>query len=87
MNRPARVINIAEAKAHFSELVERAAGGEVILIGRYNQAVARLVPLEKEPRPIRVPGLGKGKIWIAPDIEAVEREIAKQMEEEPIEPL
>ena len=46
-----------------------------------------MVPLEKEPRPIRVPGLGKGKIWIAPDIEAVEREIAKQMEEEPIEPL
>ncbi len=34
-----------EAKTHFSELLERAAGGEVITITRHGSPVARLVPV------------------------------------------
>ena len=37
-------INIAEAKAHFSELVERAEAGETVDITRRGKLVARLVP-------------------------------------------
>ena len=35
-------INIAEAKAHFSELVERAEAGETVDITRRGKLVARL---------------------------------------------
>lgn len=43
-------INAAEAKAHFSELLDRAASGEEIVIARSGKPVARLVPLEKRPK-------------------------------------
>jgi prevent-host-death family protein len=38
-------VKIAEAKAHFCELVARAEAGEEILISRGNKPVARIVPL------------------------------------------
>jgi prevent-host-death family protein len=40
-------VQIAEAKAHLSALVERAESGEEIVISRRGKPVARLVP---EPR-------------------------------------
>jgi prevent-host-death family protein len=43
-------VAIAEAKAHFSALVERAEAGEEIVIARRGKPVARLVP---EPRMTR----------------------------------
>jgi prevent-host-death family protein len=43
-------INIAEAKAKFSNLVERAAGGEEIVITRAGKPRARIVPLAKLPK-------------------------------------
>jgi prevent-host-death family protein len=39
-------INIAEAKAHFSSLVDRAEAGETVDILRRGKLVARLVPAE-----------------------------------------
>jgi prevent-host-death family protein len=39
-------VSIAEAKAHFSELVERAEAGETVRITRRGKPVARLVPPE-----------------------------------------
>jgi prevent-host-death family protein len=39
-----RSVNIAEAKAHLSELVESAAQGETVCIMRRGKPVARLVP-------------------------------------------
>ena len=38
-------INLAEAKAHLSELVSKAQGGEEIIIMRRGQPVAKLVPV------------------------------------------
>ena len=43
-------INIAEAKAHFSELVERAEAGETVDITRRGKLVARLVPPEPKKK-------------------------------------
>ena len=40
-------INLYEAKSHLSELVERAASGEEIIIAKAGKPVARLVPLQK----------------------------------------
>lgn len=38
---------IAEAKAHFSELVARAEAGEEVIIARGDRPVARLAPLRE----------------------------------------
>jgi prevent-host-death family protein len=58
--------NIHQAKTHFSKLIERAAAGEEIVIGKAGKPVARLVPYEKAP-PLRKAGSMKGKIRIAHD--------------------
>ena len=48
MSKP---INVAEAKAHLSELLARAEAGEEIVIARGGRPVARLMPLPRaEPR-------------------------------------
>lgn len=63
--------NIAEAKAHFSELVQKAMLGEEVVIARDNKPVLKLVPLEK-PKQRRQPGSGKGQIlYMAPDFDAI----------------
>jgi len=60
--------NIYEAKTQLSNLVERAAKGEEIVIAKAGKPFARLMPLvAKGRKPHRVAGLGKGKMWVAPD--------------------
>jgi prevent-host-death family protein len=56
-------VNIAEAKAKLSALVDRAAAGEEIILSRAGRPVARLMPLvERMPRQ---PGLLRH--WQIPD--------------------
>lgn len=45
-----RQVQIAEAKAHFSALVERVEAGEEIVIARRGKPVARLIPEPKSWR-------------------------------------
>jgi len=60
--------NIAEAKAHFSELIERAVLGEEVIVAKGNRPVAKLVPLRPAKRS---PGTGKGQIlFMSPDFDA-----------------
>ena len=62
--------NIAEAKTHFSKLVQKAMLGEEVIIAKGNKPVLKLVPLDK-PRRSRKPGSGKGQILhIAPDFDS-----------------
>ncbi|MGH8513661.1 MAG: type II toxin-antitoxin system Phd/YefM family antitoxin [Gammaproteobacteria bacterium] len=56
-------INIHQAKTQFSRLIERAAGGEEIVIAKSGKPVARLVPYIKKSEPRR-PGYLRGKIRI-----------------------
>ncbi|HUO84429.1 MAG TPA: type II toxin-antitoxin system prevent-host-death family antitoxin [Thermoanaerobaculia bacterium] len=56
-------INLYEAKAQLSRLVDRAAGGEEIIIAKAGKAMARLVPLAPKPHRRR-PGRMKGRIRI-----------------------
>jgi len=61
--------NIAEAKTHFSKLVQKAMLGEEVIIAKGNKPVLKLVLLDKPKRP-RQPGSGKGQIlYIAPDFD------------------
>jgi len=61
-------VNIYEAKTKLSQLVERAAAGEEIIIAKAGKPVARLGPLpdKKEPRPL---GLFRGQIKIGPEFD------------------
>jgi len=65
---PTHRFNIAEAKARFSELVQRAMLGEEVLIARDNKPVVRLVALEEEAGPRR-PGSARGQIRLAADFD------------------
>lgn len=60
--------NVAEAKARFSELVQKAVSGEEIVIARDNRPLLRLVPLPAKGGR-RKPGSAKGRIWMAPDFD------------------
>ncbi|MCC6524978.1 MAG: type II toxin-antitoxin system prevent-host-death family antitoxin [Polyangiaceae bacterium] len=67
---PPEIVNVAAAKAHLPELIERAANGEVIILARGGKPRARLVPLEDETKALRVPGKGKGRFRVARDFDA-----------------
>jgi prevent-host-death family protein len=56
-------MNIADAKARLSELIDRAAAGEEIILCKSGRPVARLVPLEH--RKAREPGVRRD--WQIPD--------------------
>ena len=64
-----RTVNISQAKTHLSRLVEEAAGGEEIVIVKYNRPIARLVALEASTRP-RKPGGWEGRVLMADDFDA-----------------
>lgn len=55
------VVNVHDAKTHFSRLLERAHAGEEIVLAKAGKAYARLVPL-KEPTSQRRPGRLKGHL-------------------------
>ena len=64
-----QAVNLCEAKTNLSQLVERAAAGEEIIIAKAGRPLARLVSLKLSDKP-RSPGLLKGQISIAPDFDA-----------------
>jgi prevent-host-death family protein len=63
------IVNIHEAKTHLSRLVERAASGEDIIIGKAGRPMARLVAYTERKQP-RKPGGLKGRLWVADDFDA-----------------
>jgi prevent-host-death family protein len=73
----ADLVNMHQAKTSLSKLVERALAGEEVIIARNGKPLVQLVPVPKQRDP-RIPGRGKGKIWIAPDCfdEMSEEELA-----------
>jgi prevent-host-death family protein len=61
-------VNIYEAKAKLSKLVDQAAGGTDVVISRRGNAVARITSLTTGKRPIRS-GLMEGQGWMAEDFD------------------
>ena len=73
-------VNVAEATAKFSELLNQALLGEEVLIAEQGIPVARLVALTNPTSP-RIPGLDRGKVFIAPDFnEPLPNEILSDFE-------
>ena len=70
-----KIVNIGEAKAHLSKLVEMALNGQEIIIGRRNSPLVRLMPLKKHKLKKRKGGYLKGKIHMAPDFDQLPKEI------------
>ncbi len=61
--------NIAEAKSHFSELIQKAMLGEEVIIAKDNKPLLKLVPVVQVQKE-RKPGSAKGKIlYMAPDFD------------------
>lgn len=62
-------VNLYQAKTHLSDLVDRAAAGEEIVIAKAGTPWARLVPLAGSIQG-RVPGGWEGLAWVAEDFDA-----------------
>lgn len=61
-------INVHEAKKHLSQILERVARGETVILSKAGKPMAVLSPyLPTERR--REPGLLKGKVWMADDFD------------------
>ncbi len=68
-------VNVYEAKTHLSQLLDRAAAGEEIVIARAGRPVARLVALAGSPSRRRTPGSWRGKVSMAADFDELPAEI------------
>jgi prevent-host-death family protein len=63
------VVNIHEAKTHFSKLLQRVSAGEEITIAKAGVPVAQLIPVKTAVK-VRKLGEGRGTIEIADDFDA-----------------
>jgi prevent-host-death family protein len=66
---------VYEAKTHLSQLLDRAAAGEEIIIARAGRPVARLVPLARVEQP-RVPGAWRGMVSMTSDFDELPPDVA-----------
>lgn len=60
---------MAEAKARFSELVQKALSGEEVILARDYKPLLKLVPL-KDVLGSRTPGSAEGRVHLAADFDA-----------------
>ena len=67
---PTMVRSIAEAKAHFSAIVDEASGGKSFVICRAGRPLV-IVSQYVQPKAVRRPGTLKGKIRIAEDFDVL----------------
>jgi prevent-host-death family protein len=66
---------LADAKARFSEIVQKAMLGEIITVTKENRPVVKIVPIKPATRN---PGTGKG-IWMAADFDQPLADFAEYM--------
>jgi len=62
-------VNIYDAKTRFSQLVDKAAAGEDVIVSRNGKPVVRITRLDEPARRIKY-GVLKGKIKVAKDFDA-----------------
>lgn len=68
-------VNVYEAKTHLSQLLDRAAAGEEIVIARAGRPIARLVGLGAATFERRVPGGWRGKVSMSEDFDELPDEL------------
>ena len=62
------IVNLHEAKTHFSKLIERVRQGEEIIFAKAGKPVAKLLPIAQGAQ-VRTPGRARGSITLSPDPE------------------
>jgi prevent-host-death family protein len=72
----AEMVTVTEAKTQLSQLIERAANGEEIVIRRGKAPVAKIVGLAT-PQMRRKPGGLRGQIWMSDDFDEPDEEIER----------
>jgi prevent-host-death family protein len=88
------IVNIHAAKTNLSKLIERAEAGEEVVIARNGKPAVKLTPVEAPREQAGTEegampswfGSLRGQIWISPDIDKVDEEIAREFEESEIFP-
>ena len=71
-----KTVNVQYAKTQLSRLLEEAAAGETIVIGKAGKPMAMLVAWRPELKERQLGGW-RGKVWIADDFDAQSPEIEK----------
>jgi len=71
-----QTVNISEAKAQLSALIEKVLSGEVVVIGKAGKPVAKLIRYENSAEKRR-PGALRGKIHIGDDFDTLPDDIAE----------
>jgi prevent-host-death family protein len=88
------IVNIHAAKTNLSKLIEAAEAGEEVVIARNGKPAVRLSRIapanehggvSESALPSWVGSL-RGQIWIAPDIDEVDAQIAREFDESEIFP-
>ncbi len=59
-------LTLSEAKAKFSEVIDKVSSGEEILVTRMGKPVARITQFESRNSHLRL-GFMRGKAWMAED--------------------
>lgn len=78
-----RVVNVTEAKAQLSRLLDEAASGKRVVIGKAGRPVAVLSAFDADPEP-RTLGGWEGKVWVAEDFDdPLPDEIQQHFEADP----
>jgi prevent-host-death family protein len=73
----ATIVNMHQAKASLSRLVEQALAGEEVIISRNGEPLVRLMPAPKTGKS------GGGKNLISPDLDPTDEEIIELFEGPP----
>ncbi|MDH3656192.1 MAG: type II toxin-antitoxin system Phd/YefM family antitoxin [Myxococcales bacterium] len=74
------VVNVHEAKTHFSKLLRRVQSGQSVVIAKASKPIARIVPLREAASSGRSFGAFKGWIECAPDAFDASDEVADLFE-------
>lgn len=74
------IVDVHEAKTHLSQLIERAAAGEEIIIARAGRPMCRLTPLQPVPEPPRLGQYAGEPFRIADDFDTLPADLAAAFE-------
>lgn len=74
------VVNVHEAKTHFSKLLRRVQSGQVVIIAKASKPIARIVPLHEAAPSGRSFGAFKGSVECTPDAFDISDDVADLFE-------
>ncbi len=80
------IINVAEAKAHLSQIIEDVLNGKEIALGKRNKPLVTLKPFVLPESTLRKGGQWEGQIWMSDDFDAQDAEIERLFNDGPIFP-